>query len=109
MATKKAPKKRTLSAAGRKRIAEAQQKRWQAAAHSPAEPQDTQETERGALQRIAGENTRLQGVIRSLQVCDEETKTDLADYAGILKRELAYHNLRVEEITRDLRHNGIEV
>ena len=52
---------------------------------------------------------RLQSTLKALQVCDEDSKESLADYAGILKRELAYHKLRVDELTRDLRLNCIEV
>ena len=105
-------KKRTLSAAGRKKIAEAQKRRWadkQPAATGPVQHQDTQETDADAARRFAAEAMRLQGIIRAHEVCIEDDRESLADYAGILKRELAYHKLRVDELTRDLRLNCIEV
>ena len=102
-------KKRTLSAAGRKKIAEAQKRRW-AANQGPVQQEEAKkETDADAARRLAAEAMRLQGIIRAHECSIEDDRETLADYAGILKRELAYHELRVEEITRDLRHNYIEV
>ena len=121
-----ATKKRTLSAAGRKKIAEAQRKRWAEKnlpaavipsaenltfrqAQSPVLQQNAEENDAAARQRLAVEIGRLQNVVRAHEVCIEDDRETIADYVGILKRELAYHKLRVEEITRDLRLNCIEV
>ena len=112
MAPTKAPKKRTLSAAGRKRIAEAQKRRWQHTEQAQSPVKDDAAIRKGMLEEIArqaNELTRLQTVIRSLEVCDEDTKETLADYGGILKREYQYHILRAEELKRDLQNNGFEV
>lgn len=102
------PKKRKLSAESRKRIADAQKRRWEvrrtksgyAATYNPDAGAALGENKE--IPPLQAAFSRIQGLEESLTL----RSNDVDELNRILIRERHYHLLRAEELTEELRRRG---